>query len=68
LYFASQGAGKLIGPILAGTVRLVLVIAGGIWLTQHNGSVAQMFGLIALGMVSYGVFTAIAVWKTDWAR
>ena len=68
LYFASQGAGKLIGPILAGTVRLVLVIAGGVWLTQNNGSVAQMFGLIALGMVSYGVFTAIAVWKTNWAR
>jgi putative MATE family efflux protein len=68
LYFASQGAGKLIGPILAGTVRLVLVIVGGIWLTQNNGSVAQMFGLIALGMVSYGVLTAIAVWKTNWAR
>lgn len=68
LYFASQGAGKLIGPILAGTVRLVLVIAGGIWLTQNNGSVTQMFGLIALGMVSYGVLTAIAVWKTNWAR
>ena len=68
LYFASQGAGKLIGPILAGTVRLVLVIAGGVWLTQNNGSAAQMFGLIALGMVSYGVLTAIAVWKTNWAR
>ena len=68
LYFASQGAGKLIGPILAGTVRLVLVIAGGIWLTQNNGSVTQMFGLIGLGMVSYGVLTAIAVWKTNWAR
>jgi Na+-driven multidrug efflux pump len=68
LYFASQGAGKLVGPILAGTVRLVLVIVGGIWLTQNNGSVAQMFGLIALGMVSYGVLTAIAVWKSNWAR
>jgi hypothetical protein len=53
---------------LAGTVRLVLVIVGGIWLTQNNGSATQMFGLIALGMVSYGVLTAIAVWKTNWAR
>jgi Na+-driven multidrug efflux pump len=68
LYFASQGAGKLIGPILAGTVRLVMVVVGGIWLTQNSGTVAQMFGLIALGMVSYGVLTAIAVWKTSWAR
>ncbi len=66
LYFASQGAGKLLGPVLAGTVRLVMVMVGGVWLTQNNGSVDQMFGLIALGMVSYGVLTALAVWKTKW--
>ena len=68
LYFASQGTGKLLGPVLAGTVRLVLVIAGGLWLTQHNGTIDQMFGLIALGMASYGVLTALSVWKTNWAR
>jgi putative MATE family efflux protein len=68
LYFASQGAGKLLGPVLAGTVRLILVIAGGLWLTQHNGTIDQMFGLIALGMASYGVLTALSVWKTNWAR
>ncbi|MCX7261466.1 MAG: MATE family efflux transporter [Burkholderiales bacterium] len=66
LYFASQGAGKLLGTVLAGTVRLVMVIVGGIWLTQNNGSIDQMFALIALGMVSFGVLTALAVWKTKW--
>ena len=66
LYFASQGAGKLLGTVLAGTVRLVMVIAGGVWLTQNNGSIDQMFALIALGMVSFGVLTALAVWKTKW--
>jgi len=30
LYFASQGAGQVIGPVLAGTLRLVLVAAPGI--------------------------------------
>jgi len=44
------------------------VIAGGLWLTQHNGTIDQMFGLIALGMASYGVLTALSVWKTNWAR
>jgi Na+-driven multidrug efflux pump len=68
LYFASQGAGKLLGPVMAGTVRLVMIIVGGLWLTQNNGSVEQMFGLIALGMTSYGVLTALSVWKTKWGQ
>jgi putative MATE family efflux protein len=68
LYFASQGAGKLGGPILAGTFRLVLVASGGVWLSHHNGTADQMFMVIAAGMVSYGVLTALTVWKTNWAR
>ena len=68
LYFASQGAGKLGGPILAGTFRLVLVASGGVWLSHHNGTADQMFMVIAAGMVSYGVLTALTVWRTNWAR
>jgi hypothetical protein len=68
LYFASQGAGKLLGPVLAGTFRLCVVAAGGIWLTQNQGSAAEMFTLIAAGMVGYGLLTALAVYKVSWAR
>ena len=68
LYFASQGAGKLLGPVLAGTFRLCVVAAGGIGLTQNQGSAAEMFTLIAAGMVSYGLLTALAVYKVSWAR
>lgn len=68
LYFASQGAGKLWGPIMAGTYRLVTVALGGVWLSQNNGTADQMFMVIAAGMVSYGVLTALTVWKTNWAR
>ena len=68
LYFASQGAGKLGGPILAGTFRLALVTSGGVWLSHHNGTADQMFMVIAAGMISYGVLTALTVWKTNWAR
>ena len=68
LYFASQGAGKLGGPILAGTFRLALVASGGVWLSHHNGTADQMFMVIAAGMISYGVLTALTVWKTNWAR
>jgi Na+-driven multidrug efflux pump len=68
LYFASQGAGKLLGPVLAGTFRLCLVAAGGIWLTHNNGTAAEMFSLIAAGMVGYGLLTALSVYKVSWAR
>jgi len=32
LYFASQGAGRVLGPVLAGTTRLIVVALGGWWL------------------------------------
>src|SRR5262249_31368273 len=32
LYFASQGAGKVLGPVLASTLRLSLIAGGGWWL------------------------------------
>jgi hypothetical protein len=53
---------------MAGTFRLVLVATGGMWLSNNNGSSDQMFMVIAAGMVCYGVLTALAVWKTNWAR
>ncbi len=66
LYFASQGAGKLWGPVLSGTLRLALVASGGWWLIHKQGTPQQMFALIALGMVTYGVATALSVHKTRW--
>jgi hypothetical protein len=53
---------------MAGTFRLVLVATGGMWLSNNNGSSDQMFMVIAAGMICYGVLTALAVWKTNWAR
>jgi putative MATE family efflux protein len=68
LYFASQGAGQVIGPVLAGTVRLVLVAGVGYWLTQHQGTAEHFYGLVAVAMVLYGVVTAVAVKVTPWGR
>jgi len=68
LYFASQGAGQVIGPVLAGTVRLVLVAGVGYWLTQHQGTAEHFYGLVAVAMVLYGVVTAAAVKITPWGQ
>ena len=66
LYFASQGAGQVIGPVLAGTVRLVLVAGGGWWLAQHQGTADNFYVLVAWAMLLYGLATAAAVAFTPW--
>lgn len=66
LYFSSQGAGKLLGPVLAGTLRLVLVAVGGWYLVDAGAPVWQMFALIGMAMVAYGIMTGFAVYRVRW--
>lgn len=68
LYFASQGAGKVLGPVLAGTVRLVLVALGGWILVVTQAPVWMMFALVSLSMVAYGVAAALSIRWTRWGR
>ena len=68
LYFASQGSGKVLGPVLASTLRLVVVAAAGAWLVSHSAPPQHYFLLVAAAMVVYGLSTAAAVWLTPWGR
>ena len=68
LYFASQGAGRMLGPVAAGTVRLLAVIFGGLWITSLPGTANQLFGLVSASMVIYGLSTMMAVKFTRWGR
>jgi putative MATE family efflux protein len=66
LYFSSLGAGRAFGPVMAGTLRLVVVAAGGATLAAAATPPWTIFALVALGMASYGVATALAVRWTRW--
>lgn len=68
LYFASQGAGQMLKPVLAGTARLVLVVAGGALVMQFGGPLAALFAVIALGLTVLGGLTAYSVYKARWSR
>lgn len=68
LYFASQGSGKILGPVLAGTVRLAIVIAGGYWLSSSPSEFRDLAVLVAVAMLSYGLATALAVKLTRWGK
>jgi len=68
LYFASQGAGQVMKPVLAGTARMVLVVAGGALVMHFGGPLAALFGVVALGLVVFGGLTGYVVFKARWAR
>jgi putative MATE family efflux protein len=62
LYFASQGAGQVLWPVLAGTARLVIVIAGGALVASLQG----IFAVIAVAMAISGLLTIWFVARTPW--
>ncbi|MDH4385715.1 MAG: MATE family efflux transporter [Caulobacter sp.] len=66
LYFASQGAGRILGPLLAGTARMVVIAVGGVLLVMGDAPSWSLFALVAAGMVVMGVATAGSVAITPW--
>jgi putative MATE family efflux protein len=68
LYFASQGAGRLFWPLLAGFLRMLVAIAGGWLVLRATGSLAWLFAALALGLVLYGLTVLAAVISGAWFR
>src|SRR5205814_1978248 len=60
LYFASQGAGRLLWPLLGGMLRM-LIAAGGGWLAWRlTGSLDWLFAALSLALVVYGAILLAA--------
>jgi Na+-driven multidrug efflux pump len=68
LYFASQGAAKVIGPVLASTLRLLMVGIGGWWLAISDAPAWTLFALVGAAMVVYGLGTAASIGLTRWGK
>ena len=68
IYFASQGSGRMIGPVLAGTVRLLAVALGGLWLAAIGADEQSFFVLVAVAMLAYGLAMAAGLMMTRWKR
>lgn len=67
LYFAAQGSGRVLGPVLAGTLRLVIVALGAWWFTATPAAPDwAIYAIIAGGMLAYGLATAYAIRVTPW--
>lgn len=68
LYFASQGAGRLGWPLLAGLLRMVIAVGGGWAVLAMTGSLGWTFAALGLALVAYGVTLATAVASGVWFR
>ena len=61
LYFASQGAGQMLRPVLAGTARLAIVVVGG----AIAASLGAIFSVVAIGIL---VAATLMMWFIARAR
>jgi Na+-driven multidrug efflux pump len=68
LYFASQGAGRLMWPLLAGLCRMLIAVGGGGLVLHLTGSLHWLFGFLAVALVVYGTILGIAVHSGVWFR
>lgn len=66
LYFASQGAGRMGGVILAQAVRFGIIVAGGAIVLGPGDAAESVFLLSAIAMIAMGIGTALAVKLTKW--
>ncbi|WP_197489836.1 MATE family efflux transporter [Erythrobacter neustonensis] len=66
LYFASQGAGRVGGVILAQSFRTGIILAGGAYLLASSGSPSDVFALSMVAMAVMGIATALVVKLSKW--
>ena len=66
LYFASQGAGRLLWPVIGNLSRLAVAASGG-WLALHwGGGLTQVFVAQAVALVVYGLVNAGSIAGGAW--
>lgn len=66
LYFASQGAGRMGGVILAQAARLGIIVVGGMMIFGPDVRAEDVYLLSATAMIVMGLGTALAVKVANW--
>ena len=66
LYFASQGAGRLLWPVLGNLARLLVAGLGGWLALRWGGDLVHVFAVQGVALVVYGVVIASAIAGGAW--
>jgi putative MATE family efflux protein len=69
LYFASQGAKRVVWPVLAGTARMVVAaLIGWLAVARFGASLSTLFQIVAVSAILFGAITAAAMLGGAWDR
>ena len=68
LYFASQGAGRMLWPLLANLARLVMAASGGWLVLRWDGHLSHVFFALGTALAAFGLINAGAVAGGAWFR
>jgi MATE family, multidrug efflux pump len=66
LYFASQGAGRLLWPLIANLTRLAIATTGGWLALRFGGDITYVFLSLAVALAAFGMINATAVAGGAW--
>ena len=66
LYFASQGAGRLLWPLIANLTRLAIAAGGGYLALRFTGSLTGVFAALAVALCAFGLINAAAIAGGSW--
>jgi Na+-driven multidrug efflux pump len=66
LYFASQGAKRLLWPVLANFVRLLIATVGAWFALELGGTMTHVFVAQAIALAAFGLITAGVVARSGW--
>ncbi|WP_339762339.1 MATE family efflux transporter [uncultured Sulfitobacter sp.] len=69
LYFASQGAGSMVWPVISSLSRMAVALVGALILTTYTGmGVNGIFAAIGCAMLAYGMIIALAIRRSGWRK
>jgi putative MATE family efflux protein len=68
LYFASQGAGRLLWPLVANMARLLIAAGGGFLALRWGGGLSGVFIALAVALSVFGLINAVAVASGVWFK
>jgi Na+-driven multidrug efflux pump len=66
LYFASQGAGRLLWPFVANMARLLIAAGGGFIALRIRGNLDDVFVALAVALAVFGLINAAAIAAGAW--
>lgn len=67
LYFAAQGAGRLLWPLLANFARLSIAACGGYLALRLTGNLTLVFAALAAALTAFGLINAAALAGGAWS-